>query len=597
VPDEDARVQEVRYINPKKAEWPETDYIVGNPPFIGSQFVRETLGIGYAEALRQVYRNDISDSSDYVMYWWNTAAKLVSDRRARRFGLITTNSLHQHYNRRVVQKNLDSSDELRLLFAVPDHPWVDAPGGAAVRISMTVAGNDKATGQLLRVTKETKSENDGRTVEFEEQVGLIDASLRIGADLNSAMPLQSNDDLCYMGVKLVGQGFVLDERELEAFGSNRELIRQFRNGRDLTSTCRNVSVIDTFGISEQNLRSNHPQVFQHLFNKVKPGRDAKRGKSKDSTEYAERWWQHAKPRPEMRRALQGLPCFLATSEVAKHRFFVVLDAEVLADGALIAIAVDSLFVLGVLSSRTHVCWTLHSGGRLESRPRYTTARCFDPFPFPDPDDATKKRIGDLAEQLDAHRKRQQEQHPKLTMTGMYNVLEKLRAGETLTAKDKTIHEQGIVSVLKQIHDDLDAAVFDAYGWPHDLDDEAILQRLVDLNHERADEESIGMVRWLRPDFQNPDGATQTAFAGDDKAKRTKKAATTKVKKQPWPKTLPDRMVAIQSALQQHAAPADAKEVAAYYTRANKSQVTELLETLAAVGNVRQLDDGRFTVFK
>ena len=180
---------------------------------------------------------------------------------------------------------------------------------------------------------------------------------------------------------------------------------------------------------------------------------------------------------------------------------------------------------------------------------------------------------------------------------MYNVLEKLRAGETLTAKEKTIHEQGIVSVLKQIHDDLDAAVFDAYGWPHDLDDEEILQRLVDLNHERAEEESRGMVRWLRPDFQNPDGATQTAFAGDDKAKQTKKAATTKVKKQPWPKTLPDRMVAIQSALQQHAAPADAKEVAAYYTRANKSQVTELLETLAAVGNVRQLDDGRFTVFK
>jgi len=67
------------------------------------------------------------------------------------------------------------------------------------------------------------------------------------------------------------------------------------------------------------------------------------------------------------------------------------------------------------------------------------------------------------EQLDAHRKRQQEQHPKLTMTGMYNVLEKLRAGETLTDKERTIHEQGLVSVLRQIHDDAD--VFEAYGWP------------------------------------------------------------------------------------------------------------------------------------
>ena len=54
-----------------------------------------------------------------------------------------------------------------------------------------------------------------------------------------------------------------------------------------------------------------------------------------------------------------------------------------------------------------------------------------------------------------------------------------------------IHEQGLVSVLKQIHDDLDASVFDAYGWPHDLNDDEILRRLVDLNRERAEEEKRG----------------------------------------------------------------------------------------------------------
>jgi hypothetical protein len=67
------------------------------------------------------------------------------------------------------------------------------------------------------------------------------------------------------------------------------------------------------------------------------------------------------------------------------------------------------------------------------------------------------------------------------------------------------HEQGLVSVLKQIHDDLDAAVFDAYGWPRHLSDEAILERLVALNAERAAEEARGLVRWLRPEFQNPQG--------------------------------------------------------------------------------------------
>ena len=44
------------------------------------------------------------------------------------------------------------------------------------------------------------------------------------------------------------------------------------------------------------------------------------------------------------------------------------------------------------------------------------------------------------------------------------MLTKIRAGEALTAKDKTIHEQGLVSVLQTLHDELDAAVLAAYGW-------------------------------------------------------------------------------------------------------------------------------------
>ena len=176
-----------------------------------------------------------------------------------------------------------------------------------------------------------------------------------------------------------------------------------------------------------------------------------------------------------------------------------------AGGYQCVVALSDKFYLGVFSSRAHISWALHFGARLEDRPRWNNGTCFDPFPFPDPEAATKQRIRDLGEQLDAHRKRQQAAHADLTMTGMYNVLEKLRSGETLTAKEKTIHEQGLVSVLKQIHDDLDAAVCDAYGWPDDLSDEEILQRLVDLNHERAAEEERGLIRWLRPEFQNPDG--------------------------------------------------------------------------------------------
>jgi hypothetical protein len=198
----------------------------------------------------------------------------------------------------------------------------------------------------------------------------------------------------------------------------------------------------------------------------------------------------------------------------------------------------------------------------------------------------------LGDQLDAHRKRQQELHPKLTMTGMYNVLEKLRAGQRLDAKEQAIHEQGLVSVLRQIHDELDAAVADAYGWPVDLTDEQILERLVALNQQRAEEERRGLIRWLRPEFQNPEGRTQQAIAAGETETPTtaKKAETTK---RPWPKSLSAQAAAVQTALAELAAPADEVQIAKRFTAANKDRIAELLETLSSLGKARQLDDGRY----
>jgi len=147
-------------------------------------------------------------------------------------------------------------------------------------------------------------------------------------------------------------------------------------------------------------------------------------------------------------------------------------------------------------------------------------------------------------------------------------------------------------VRRQIHDELDAAVADAYGWPVDLTDEEIIERLVALNHERADEERRGIVRWLRPEFQNPDGRTQQAIAAEAKVKpaETKKA---KAKKQSWPKSLSAQAAAVQAALADLSGPADEADVAKRFTRANKDRIAELLETLASLGKARQLDDGRY----
>lgn len=197
------------------------------------------------------------------------------------------------------------------------------------------------------------------------------------------------------------------------------------------------------------------------------------------------------------------------------------------------------------------------------------------------------RIRELGERLDAHRKKQQSLHPDLTLTGMYNVLEKLRSGEPLTAKEKTIHEQGLVSVLKQIHDDLDAAVFDAYRWPHDLTDEQILERLVALNAERAEEEQRGLIRWLRPELQNPSGEIVYARPRGVETRMSVERETTA---REWPKQLTEQVHAVRRAIADAGIVTPA-QIARAFRCASAQRVAEICESLTAMGRLRKIRDG------
>ena len=127
VPDERAQKPQELYLNSRKAAWPQVDFIVGNPPFIGNKRMRDALGDGYADALRAAWP-EVPESADFVMYWWHQAAEAVRTGKSQRFGLITTNSLTMIFNRRVIEAHQNASPPLSLLFAIPDHPWVNRPG-------------------------------------------------------------------------------------------------------------------------------------------------------------------------------------------------------------------------------------------------------------------------------------------------------------------------------------------------------------------------------------------------------------------------------------------------------------------------------------
>ena len=169
-------------------------------------------------------------------------------------------------------------------------------------------------------------------------------------------------------------------------------VRPFLNGRDLNQMSRQKMVIDLLGVDDATVRKRFPEIYQHLLKTVKPERD-----TNNRASYRQNWWIFAEPRKELRPALERLPRFIGTARTAKHRVFSFLPADTITESEIVTIGVNDPFVLGVLSSRANVVWSLARGGTLEDRPRYNNSVCFDPFPFPAVDDLQKQRIRSIAE--------------------------------------------------------------------------------------------------------------------------------------------------------------------------------------------------------
>lgn len=580
------------YPNARRPAWPTADFIVGNPPFIGNKRMNDQLSESYVHALRKAWP-DVTNSADFVMYWWARAADLTAARMVRRFGLVTTNSITMAFNRSVMDERLNAKQPLSLLYAIPDHPWTEGDATAAVRIAMTVGAAGRFVGSVQKVVNSRHGQH-GSDMLGAPTAGRVTPFLTTGALLSAAKPLMADEGLSFMGVIPVSLRFVLSAKEaviLEAASSNA--VRTYLSGKDLTDNRPPRQIIDFFGLTESEARQRHPALFQHVLEHVKPFRD-----TVTRINHRINWWIFGEARPGMRKALAGLPRYIATTETSKHRWFTFLPHTVLPDQKIRIIAHDDGWLLAALSSRFHVTWATAVGGRVGkgNDPVYNNTLCFDPFPFPDPDDAARTRLRALGEELDAMRKAVQAEHPDLTLTGLYNVLEKLRPGETLSGKDQDVKDRGRVLILKNLHDQIDRAIAEAYGWPHDLPDEQILDRLVNLNTKRAAEESAGHVRWLRPDYQI------SRFAKGAPALRAGEldlgAQVIAIDKAlpAFPKDRGEQVMAVRAVLQASGRAMDAPAVARAFKAGGKrieQRVVQALDTLVRYAEITALPGGAY----
>lgn len=377
---------------PVPAKWPEADFIIGNPPFLGSKLFRlNGIDDVYIRALSSAY--DLPRTSDLCCYWFEQAKREIDHRKNLRAGLLATQGIRGGDNRRVLERIKESGD---IFLAWSDRDWI--LDGAAVHVSMI--GFDSGQEKVRAL--------DG------QRVTRISPNLDAGADTSVAQALRENEGLCFVGACKKGK-FELEWKiaatMLRAGGnpsglSNSDVLIPWFNGIDVVRRYEGDWIID-FGIEVDVSRASQYELpLKFVIDNVKPERDKVRNPSE-----RRKWWMLARPAPDYRRAIAGIRRFIVVPQVAKHRVFAWLDSSVRPSHQLTLVAREDDYFWGALSGSVHVLWSLQMGTQLEDRPRYTPTTCFETFPLPWPpskepkSDATYKRISEAARELNEQRER------------------------------------------------------------------------------------------------------------------------------------------------------------------------------------------------
>jgi len=479
--------------NPLEPEWPEAEFIVGNPPFLGDKLMRGALGHDYVDKLRTLYADSLPMQSDVCCFWFEKSRRQIEKSFCKRAGLLATQGIRGGSNRESLNRIKSSGD---IFFAESDRNWI--LNGAVVHVSMVGFDAGQEGERML----------DGN------RVSSINANLTTSIDVTAARELESNEAICFLGVMKAGKFDLTESLALQFLTSpnpnirpNSDVLRPRVTARDILRRAPIGWIVD-FGCKKSNdSAALYEKPWSYIETNVFPKRKENRRKR-----LAEKWWIHGESRPGMRAAIKGLPRFIVTPEVSKHRIFVWLKDFFLADHQTRVFPNSEDWIFGILHSSIHEVWARAQGTQLREREsgfRYTPTTCFETFPFPKPTEKQKETIGNAAKELDGLRNNwlnpaEWTREELLEFPGSadgpwkryLHDIDENGIGTVryprIVSKDeeceKKLKKRTLTNLYNEqptwldlAHKTLDEAVFAAYGWEPSMTDGQILEELLELN--------------------------------------------------------------------------------------------------------------------
>lgn len=428
--------------------WPEADAIIGNPPFLGGKRLKGELGNEYVERLYKRFSGS-ANFADICCYWFRLAHEHLSESGAA--GLVGTNMIRKGTNRRASLDYIVNNGGF-IHNATSDQKWT---GDANVNVS------------IVNWTRRLRPCNlDGK------EVNLINSSLKDGGDAGNVKSLSANMNFAFIGAQPTGKGFEISEdtavswiKEDEA---NAAVVRPYLTAKEIASSPLAKSSKWIIDFNEMPLEQ--AEVFSKPFEHIRETVRAER-LANTNTDLHRLWWQHWRPRPAMRKAVEGISEMLVIPCHSKWVVPVRASTSALGNNSVVVAACSDFYVQGILSSKVHRDWVAATASSLQERTRYTPSTVFETFPFPQ--QVTIQQAEAIRRQmieLNDYRNSWMDENQK-GITDLYN---------------RYFDEPA--SRLRKLHDALDALVFKAYGWGAKVD---ILSNLLILNQELAEREAEG----------------------------------------------------------------------------------------------------------
>jgi hypothetical protein len=457
------------------------DAFVGNPPYGGKNTISEGNHESYLDWLKTLHEES-HGNADLVAHFFRRAFHLLS--RDGTFGLIATNTIRQGDTRHSGLRWICVKGRGTIYSARRRYKWV---GAAAVIVSVV---------WVAKGTIPAPFDLDGQFVP------IITAYLFHDGGHDDPSTLEANSNRSFQGCIFLGNGFTFNDADNSGVANPIDEMKRLVD-KDPRNAERILPLIGYAEVANQPQPVHHryiinfldyplrrepglgtrwlsateneragwlrtgivpedypasvaadwPDLLDIVERKVKPERDVQ---NRDALR--ERWWQYAEKRPGLLSAIQRMRSRLggnarvmvAGSQASAHFAFAFLPTEFVFTSNLSVLLIESSGGFALLQSRIHEIWTRMFMSTMKDDLAYTPTTCFETYPFPTEweTDAALEAAG--REYYQARAALMLENNEGLTKT--YNRFH-----------DPEEDVPGIIG-LRQLHAEMDRAVFAAYGW-------------------------------------------------------------------------------------------------------------------------------------